>query len=68
MDDADLVVTVTANMVRRYGENAPARLRDQAEIAYGLGDQISMQAWRDIAEIAEAMLQGSIALYFRRKR
>ena len=45
MGDADLVVTVAADMVRRYGGNAPARLVDQAEIAYGLGDQLSMRAW-----------------------
>ena len=45
IDDADLLVTVAADMVRRYGENAPARLGDQAGIAHGLGDQLSMQAW-----------------------
>ena len=60
--DADLVVTVAIEMVRRYGENAPPYLRDQAEIAVGLGDQVSARAWEDIAEATEAVLRRSIAI------
>jgi hypothetical protein len=38
MDDADLVVTVAADVVRRYGEEALPHLYDLAEIAAGLND------------------------------
>ena len=57
MEDAGLVVTVAIEMLRRHGENAPPYLRDQAEIAVGLGDQFSARAWEDIADATEAMLR-----------
>jgi hypothetical protein len=64
MDDAHLVVTVAVDMVRRYGANAAVHLRDQAEIAAGLGDASSAQAWDDIAEAADIILRGSVPLYW----
>jgi hypothetical protein len=68
MEDAGLVVTVAIEMLRRYGENAPPYLRDQAEIAVGLGDQPSARAWEDIAEATEAVLRRSVAIYFGRTK
>ena len=68
MEDAGLVVTVAIEMLRRHGENAPPYLRDQAEIAVGLGDQPSARAWEDIAEATEAVLRRSVAIYFGRTK
>ena len=56
MDDADLVVTVAADVVRRYGEEALPHLYDRAEIAAGLNDAASVEAWLDIADAAERLL------------
>jgi hypothetical protein len=56
MDDADLVVAVAADEVRRHGEKAQARLWEHAEIAAGLNDRLSVEAWADIPEAAERLL------------
>ena len=57
MDDGDLVVAVAAEMVRRHGKETLSHLRDHAEIAAGLRDDLSLKAWTDIAG-AVAMLMG----------
>ena len=67
MDDADLVVAVAADMVRRYGEETLSHIRDQAEIAAGLGDDLSLNAWTDIAGAA-AMLMDHEAVVMLRPR
>ena len=64
MDDADLVVTVAADMVRRFGANAAVYLRDQAEISAGLGDASSAEAWSDIAAAADMILRGFVPVYW----
>ena len=67
MDDADLVVAVAADMVRRYGKDALSHLREQAEIAAGIDDDLSLNAWTDIAG-AVAMLMGREAVVMLRPR
>ena len=67
MDDTDLVVAVAADIVRRYREDALSHLREQAEIAAGLDDDLSLNAWADIAG-AVAMLMGREALVMLRPR
>jgi hypothetical protein len=64
MDDAALVITVAADMVRRYGKNAISYLRERAEIAAGIGDRLSVKAWTDIADAA-AMRSSKIAILTR---
>ena len=67
MDDADLVVAVAAEMVRRYGEETLSHIRDQAEIAAGIGDDLSLNARTDIAGAA-ATLMGRKAFVMMRPR
>lgn len=56
MDDADLVAALAADMVRQHGPEAIAMLAEKAEIAASLGDELSAQAWRDIAEVAARLV------------
>jgi hypothetical protein len=57
MDDAELVDTVAADYVRQNGAAAPAYLRDFEFIARGRGDELSADAWEDIANAATAILE-----------
>lgn len=57
MDDAGLIVAVATEMVRRFGEKARSYLRDQAELATGMGDSLSAAAWSEIAAAADAILR-----------
>ena len=54
-------------MVRRHGERALSHIRDQAEIAAGLGDDLSLNAWTDIAG-AVTMLMGRDAVVMLRPK
>jgi hypothetical protein len=57
--DADLVRSVAVEFIQRSGVRALAELYDFADIAAGLGDQASVEAWQDIAEAAEALLKAA---------
>jgi hypothetical protein len=56
MDDATLVKAAAAQYVRDMGPEATGYLREMQEIAFSLSDADSAQAWRDIAEAAQALL------------
>jgi hypothetical protein len=56
MDDATLVKAVAAQYVRDMGLEAIGYLREMQEIAGSLSDADSTQAWRDIADAAQALL------------
>jgi hypothetical protein len=51
---------MTAKAIRyvagRLGRDAPKQLRDRAEDAEVMGDDVSAETWREIAEAAEGML------------
>ena len=68
MNDAALVVIVAAEMVRRYGEEALSHLRDQAVIAAGIGDDLSLNAWTDIAGAAAMLIGREAVVMLRPKR
>lgn len=65
MDDADVVVAVAADLVRRHGQDALSHIRDQAEIAAGLGDDVSLNAWTDIAEAAATLMDRNAVVTMR---
>jgi hypothetical protein len=56
MDDNDQVALVAADYVRRYGQNALYRLRERESEAVDAGDDLSAQAWGDIAAAAMIIL------------
>ena len=56
MDDAEDVARVAADLLERHGPSVIAELREQAEIAAANGDQLSAEAWADIADAAEGLL------------
>jgi hypothetical protein len=56
-DDDDLVEQVAREYVERHGRDSLPILRERAEIADEFGDVVSAEAWRDIADAAERMLQ-----------
>ena len=58
-DDTDLVTQVAAQLVSQFGAEAAAYARDQNEIAIGLDDRDSAQAWLDIAEAADKLIATS---------
>jgi len=55
--DARLVNKVANDYVRRAGINAVPDLVEYAEIASSLGDDLSAEAWLDIAGVALTLLQ-----------
>lgn len=57
MDDKDLVDKVAAEFLKRDGPSVIAELRDYAELAAANDDQLSAEAWTDIADAAEALLR-----------
>jgi len=58
MDENGEAVERTAReAIDRYGNNAVAMLRERAEVADHIGDELSAKAWRDIADAAERMLR-----------
>jgi hypothetical protein len=56
MDDVDLVAVVAAEYVRRQGGGAIPHLREQAEMAEGLGDNLSADTWQEITDTAIQIL------------
>jgi len=58
MDDAEEVDRVAAKFLERHGPSVIPDLRERAEIATANGDQLSAEAWTDIADAAERLLWG----------
>ena len=56
MENGDLVEYVAADMIRRFGPSAATICRERAEIDDEVGDMLSAEAWRDIADAAERQL------------
>jgi hypothetical protein len=56
MDDADEVERVAGEFLERHGPRVILDLRERAEIAAANEDQLSAQAWTDIANAAERLL------------
>jgi hypothetical protein len=56
MNDETLVADVAADLVRRMGDEASEYVRDEVEIAAGRGDELSEQAWIDIANAVHRIL------------
>jgi hypothetical protein len=55
-DDSDLVTQVAAQLVRQMAGAAAAYAGDLAEIAIGLDDEDSAEAWFDIADAAADLI------------
>ena len=58
MDDTDEVERVAEEFLKRRGPTVIPNLRERAEIAAANGDQLSAEAWTDIADAAERLLWG----------
>jgi hypothetical protein len=58
MDDADEVDRVAEEFLKRRGPSVILDLRERAEIAAANEDQLSAEAWTDIADAAERLLWG----------
>jgi hypothetical protein len=52
-DDQELVEQVAREFVERHGADAVDVLREYADQAATEGDDLSVQAWRDITDAAE---------------
>jgi hypothetical protein len=57
--DDDFIDDTAREYVARFGAAATAMLRDRAAIASAAGGALLAQAWREMAETAEALLLGS---------
>jgi hypothetical protein len=55
-DDQALVEEVAREFVDRHGFEAVAVLRENAEIAEGIGDERAAKSWLDIADAAKYLL------------
>jgi hypothetical protein len=56
-DDEKLVEKAAREIVDRHGADALPILRERAELAEELQDELAAKAWRDIAKAAERMLK-----------
>jgi hypothetical protein len=61
MDDEILIVETATVFVERMGTAAIEHLEEQAELAASAGDDLSEEAWRDIAEAAIQLVQAASA-------
>jgi len=57
MENGEAVDQAAREAIDRHGDDAVSILRERAEVADQLGDELSAKAWRDIADAAERMLQ-----------
>jgi len=57
MSDWKLVERVARELIGRHGSEALLIICEEAEIAAGIGDELSGTAWRDIADAAEQLLR-----------
>ena len=58
MEDADEVERIAGEFLASHGPRVIPDLRERAEIAAANGDQLSAEAWTDIADAAERLLWG----------
>ena len=58
MSDDDDLEKVAREYVQRHGPESIVILRDLAEMADAVGDVLSAETWRDIADAAERILRG----------
>jgi hypothetical protein len=56
-DDAELVTSVAEGFVGKLGKGAVPYLRLEGALATGEGDDLSAQAWHDIADAAALLLR-----------
>ena len=56
-DNGKTVEQFAREMVDHCGADAVPILRDRAERAEAIGDKLAAKTWRDIADLAEGMLQ-----------
>ena len=54
-DDEEIVKQAAREFVHRHGTGARRFLSEYAEIADGLGDELSATAWCDIADAVERL-------------
>jgi hypothetical protein len=55
-DDAELVASVAGEFVGKLGRDAVPHLRREGALATGEGDDLSAEAWHDIADAAALIL------------
>jgi len=55
-DDAELVASVAGEFVGKLGKGAVPHLRREGALATGEGDDLSAEAWHDIADAAALIL------------
>jgi hypothetical protein len=55
-DNGEAVDQAAREAIDQYGGTAVSVLRERAEVADHIGDELSAKAWRDIASAAERML------------
>jgi len=58
-DDDGLVRGAAEDYVKRLGRDAGRYLRHQQQVAAQRGDMLSADAWQDIAEAAERMIEAN---------
>ena len=61
-DDEKLVEQVAREIVDQHGADAVEILRERAEAADLLGDELAAETWRDIADAAERMLREAVVI------
>jgi len=57
MENGEAVDQAAREAIGQYGDNAVSILRERAEVSDHLGDMLSAEAWRDIADAAERLLK-----------
>ena len=56
-DNGQLIDRVAREQIQQHGANAVSILRERAEIAEASGDELSAEAWREIAQAVNRLLQ-----------
>ena len=59
MDDGEAVEHVAREYIGRHGPDSVPILRERADLSDEVGDLLSAEAWRDIADAAERILRDS---------
>ena len=57
MENGEAVDQAAREAIDQHGDDAVSILRERAEVADHLGDELSAKAWRDIADAAERILR-----------
>ena len=57
MENGEAVDQAAREAIDQHGDGAVAILRERAEVADHIGDELSAKAWRDIADAAERILK-----------